>query len=342
MKNLILLKKGINLGGWLSQCVLTYEHYDSFITKDEIKMLAGWGIDHVRLPFDYELLETAEGKRFEKGFEYIDKCIEWCREYNINVILDLHKAVGYFFMDANTEANELFTSDDLKDRFVDLWKTVAERYGKYKDCVAFELLNEVVENKFSDAWNELTKRTFDAIREYAPDTVIIIGGVNWNSVFAVKHLPAPYDENILYSFHIYEPLVFTHQKAYWVPELAKSDEIKFPLTLEEIYKLSNILSEDHMQTLKKAAMIGGVDGFFERLFMPAIEYAKSMGTTLHCGEYGVIDKAPVESTLIWFREINSTFEKFGISRAVWSFKEMDFGLADEHYAPIRDELIKLL
>ena len=30
-------KKGVNLGGWLSQCKHTYEHYDSFITEADIE-----------------------------------------------------------------------------------------------------------------------------------------------------------------------------------------------------------------------------------------------------------------------------------------------------------------
>ena len=29
-------KKGIDLGGWLSQCHHTYEHYDSFIKEEDI------------------------------------------------------------------------------------------------------------------------------------------------------------------------------------------------------------------------------------------------------------------------------------------------------------------
>ena len=31
------LEKGINFGGWLSQCIHTKEHYDTFITKDDVK-----------------------------------------------------------------------------------------------------------------------------------------------------------------------------------------------------------------------------------------------------------------------------------------------------------------
>jgi hypothetical protein len=33
------------------------------------------------------------------------------------------------------------------------------------------------------------------------------------------------------------------------------------------------------------------------------------------------------------------FEKYGIGRAAWTYKEMDFGLSDERMDPIRDEII---
>ena len=36
------LKKGINFGGWLSQCVHTEAHYDSFISEDLIKLFQSY------------------------------------------------------------------------------------------------------------------------------------------------------------------------------------------------------------------------------------------------------------------------------------------------------------
>ena len=73
-------QKGINLGGWLSQCVAyTEEHFDTFIVEDDIKRIAGWGMDHVRLPVDYDVVETEDGEIKEKGMAHIEDCIKWCR-----------------------------------------------------------------------------------------------------------------------------------------------------------------------------------------------------------------------------------------------------------------------
>jgi hypothetical protein len=56
----------------------------------------------------------------------------------------------------------------------------------------------------------------------------------------------------------------------------------------------------------------------------------------------VIDIVSPEDAVKWFRVINKVFEKHGIARSVWSYREMDFGIADERWDAVRDELIKVL
>lgn len=336
------LKRGINLGGWLSQCNHTKERYDTFITEKDIERIASWKIDHVRVPFDYELIETEDGQPILENYSYFDNCIEWCRKYGLNIILDMHKAPGYSFNDAYTESNTLFNHEPLQKRFINLWTELAKRYGKYSDMVAFELLNEIVEVSLSEPWNELSYKTITEIRKFAPETKIIVGGINWNSIHAVELLSEPYDENIIYNFHCYEPLIFTHQKAYWVPELKDSKEYHYPLSVDELYEQSKVLSKDHLMTLKKSGLNPESKNIFIDLFRPAVEFAKSRNVPLYCGEYGVIDKAPLQDTVNWYKEINAAFEEFNIGRAAWSYKEMDFGIIDEHYSPIFTQLIDLL
>ncbi|MDE6030669.1 MAG: cellulase family glycosylhydrolase, partial [Oscillospiraceae bacterium] len=97
MKSFEGYKKGVNLGGWLSQCDYTKEHMDSFITEEEFKSIAELGADHVRIPFDYNILEDNEGVFNESGFRYIDYALVLCEKYNLNAVLDLHKAAGFSF-----------------------------------------------------------------------------------------------------------------------------------------------------------------------------------------------------------------------------------------------------
>jgi len=91
-------QRGVNLGGWLSQADRPEkQHYDTFITEQDIKDIAALKVDHVRLPVDYTLIETADGEMIEEGYSYIDHAIQWTRNAGLNLLLDMHNTYGYTF-----------------------------------------------------------------------------------------------------------------------------------------------------------------------------------------------------------------------------------------------------
>ena len=115
MKKWSGFEHGINLGGWLSQCDHTKERYDTFVTKDDIRNISSWGLDHIRVPIDYDLVENKAGNYKEEGFRYIQNAIDWAREYKLNMILDLHKTFGFSFDLATNEKGFLKMNFTRKD-----------------------------------------------------------------------------------------------------------------------------------------------------------------------------------------------------------------------------------
>ena len=308
--------RGVNLGGWLSQCDYSEDRLNHFITEPDFQKIASWGMDHVRIPVDYNVLENEDGTYNASGFTRIENAIGFAKKYGLNVVVDLHKAAGFSF-DANEKETGFFEDEKYQERFYKLWEELAKHFGKHSNYVAFELLNEVTEQHFIDAWNRISRECIKRVRTYAPDTLILLGSYWNNSAEAVKDLEKPYDDKVVYNFHCYSPLEYTHQGAPWVDCI--DQEARFHFEEMEI-----------------------TPEFFETLFAEAMEKAKENGTTLYCGEYGVIDRAEPEDVLKWFKVINSVFEKYQISRAAWSYKEMDFGLSDSRMDGVREELIKYL
>lgn len=334
------LVHGINLGGYLSQCSHTKEHYENFIHEEDIVKIHDMGFDHVRLPIDCNVYEAEDGSRLEKGYELVERVVKWCASCGLNIILDLHKAYGYDFNDAgNGEKNSLFTDPYLQDRFVSLWESIAERFGKYPH-VAFELLNEVVEENNAQSWNELIRKTVAAIRRFAPETIIIYGGIQWNSATTLKYLEQPADSHILFTFHFYEPLLFTHQKAHWVAGITKED-VPYPARKEDYMEGSLRIGGQGKTVSESPCEEMNID-FLQSVFQCAIQTAEEKGVGLYCGEFGVIDQAPLPDTLAWLRDVMTLFARYGIGYALWTYKEMDFGMMEDHYAPIREEMIRLL
>lgn len=82
--------------------------------------------------------------------------------------------------------------------------------------------------------------------------------------------------------------------------------------------------------------------FMDALITEAVDAAARADVPIYCGEYGIIDKADINDTLSWYQDISKVFDKYGIGRAAWTYKAMDFGLMEEHYASRRNEIIKCL
>ena len=329
---------GVNLGGWLSQCDHTKERYDTFIKEEDISVIKSWGLDHIRVPVDYDLVEDAEGNYKEDGFGYIQKAIDWCGKYGLNMVLDLHKTFGFSFDDGEEESG-FFENEAYHERFFRLWQEFAIRFGKYSDRLAFELLNEVTEKEYSDKWNEISTECIRRVRKTAPDIAILLGGYYNNSIEALRDLAMPYDENIVYNFHCYEPLIFTHQGAYWIKGMDTSFRMPIGLTYRQY--IENAEKQIHHFFTD----LSGFDQdkpfgpeFFEELIAEAVEVAEERNVALYCGEYGVIDLALPEEAAEWYRMICSVFDKHGIGRAAWSYREMDFGLSDEHMKDVISEI----
>ncbi len=306
-------QKGINLGGWMSQCDYSKERLENFITETDIAEIASWGMDHVRLPIDFNILENKDGTYNEEGFAHIDRAVKMCFDHHLNIILDLHKTAGFSFDFGEKEVG-FFESPFYQERFYHLWELLASRYGKYPEQIAFELLNEVTEKEFIGEWNRISHECIRRIREYAPDTVILVGSYYNNSSTTVSALAKPYDDKVIYNFHSYEPLKFTHQGATWTPAINPEERISFAET-----KIT--------------------PAYFEDLFRSAIETAKANDTLLYCGEYGVIDRVSPEDTLKWFQTIHAVFKKYQIGHAAWSYKEMDFGLSDARLKGVINDII---
>ncbi len=336
-------QKGVNLGGWFSQCEYSKERFEGFITEADIERLAHWGLDHLRLPVDYNLVETEDGEYKEDGFAYIKRAIDWCRKYDLNIVLDLHKTAGYSF-DPGEAQHGFFENEAYQERFYRLWEQFAACFAGYGDGIAFELLNEVVDETACDAWNRISTACIKRIRKIAPDTKILLGGYWNNSVKAVKDLPMPFDENIVYNFHCYDPMLFTHQGAYWIEGMPLDFRVGFDCTMRELKEQAAANLPEYMANIiQKTEYEGKLDeNYFEYLFAEAIAVAEQRNVPLYCGEYGVIDKASTEDTLAWYRAIHTVFERHGIGRAAWSYKEMDYGLQEERLKGVLEQLTKLL
>jgi endoglucanase len=337
---------GVNLGGWISQYgKYDRQHFETFIGAEDILRIADWGMDHVRLPVDYPVLEDDEHPLVYKasGFKYLDSCLGWCRDNGLRVILDLHKAPGYNFAETieGLHPMPLFHDPLAQERFLKLWETLAERYKTEGDTLVFELLNEI-NLADSTPWNDLAQQAVDRIRSVDVDRQIIIGGNHFNAASELANIRLISDPNIIYTFHYYEPILFTHQKAHWSPvNRFHNTSVAYPGMVPGLEEL--FASHPELRP--------GYEGFIglhmdenllRQYLQPVLDFIQNSGHIPYCGEYGVIEAASKSSSLNWHRDFIDLLRQHGIGRAVWSYKQMDFGLVDGDGRVVNEKLVQIV
>ncbi len=152
-------------------------YHDNYITTRDFKIIKSFGMNVVRLPILYSLLED-DSRPFElkpDAWVYIDRAIDWAEAEGIYTILDLHGAAGSqngAHHSGREGPSELWSSPENQRRTVWLWRQIASRYKDRSAVAAYDLLNEA----WSPPKDKLKKLVFDiyhAIREVDPDHIVI-------------------------------------------------------------------------------------------------------------------------------------------------------------------------
>ncbi|KAK6354833.1 hypothetical protein TWF696_003965 [Orbilia brochopaga] len=72
------------------------KHYATFITEQTFQEIAAAGLDHVRIPYPYWIVDPVSTDPYlpRVGWRYLLRGIEWARKYGLRVKLDLHSIQG--------------------------------------------------------------------------------------------------------------------------------------------------------------------------------------------------------------------------------------------------------
>ena len=80
-------------------------HWGSWVTPDDFKKMASFGLNTVRIPVGYWFLESIvdSSEHFPRGGEkYLDQAVQWAKDAGLYVIIELHGAPGAQATDAFT------------------------------------------------------------------------------------------------------------------------------------------------------------------------------------------------------------------------------------------------
>lgn len=232
-----LILKGVNLGGWLMmEGYLLHganipekrfradfarrlgkkalEDFDesfrgAFVREDDIRRIAGFGFNCIRVPFHFRVVESAPFRYPASGLKFLDKVVGWAKKHRIWAILDLHAAPGSQNKDwhADSAGEALFwAKKSYWRRVFALWEFLADRYKNEESIAGYDLLNESVLED-TGLLNTFYRTLIRRIRTIDRNHILFVEGNTWATDIAC--LEGFDDDNYALSIHSYEPSAFT-------------------------------------------------------------------------------------------------------------------------------------
>lgn len=200
-----------------------HRQVDTKYAAEDFATLRQLGFDHIRVSIQPGFPAPQLGPKGDPTLdpmrlEVLDEAMSRILKNDLAVVLDCHPAPQ--------TKDKVAQNPEYRQAMTEWWAGFAAhvvKQGQYSPETTFlELMNEP-EKSFEDI--ALFRATMDgmigAVRKEAPDYTIIVGGPAWNVAEGIfSGLKTPYaDQNIIYPFHFYKPMEFTHQGLAWAGPL---------------------------------------------------------------------------------------------------------------------------
>jgi endoglucanase len=301
------LDNGISVS-WLEQTWAKDILNNNGLTNTDFELLKTLGFKSIRLPVAFDFFES-KNIPVENVLMRVDEIIKQCHVYGMKLIIDYH----YGGLNDNNYLTET-------PKITKLWLLLAKRYlNESPDNLFFELYNEPPHMN-PDIWKDAAYNMVTAIRKIDKQRTLIIGASNFNSIYELSRTVRLADENIIYTFHFYEPFLFTHQGADWVGDQEATTGVSFPYNAENFPpinpKAKNTAGEANY---KEYPVDGNEPSLMDKLTIIK-NWANKYNVPVICGEYGVYNKyADLDSRCRYIKAMRKTLKKLNIPGLMWDY-----------------------
>lgn len=321
------IRKGVNISCWLSQTASRKGPVETYFTEQDVRRLAEWGFDHIRLPIDEKEILTEELGWIDPSRQLIHKAIGWCEKYDMRVILDLHILRSHYFNDSAHMT--LWKEKSDQDRMMKIWKLLSDEFKHYPvSLLAYELLNEPVPDT-PEQWNDLSARLIAQIRKTEPKRMIIVDPGSHASIGALPTLSLPEnDRNLMFAVHFYTPHLLTHYRARW---WAAMKDLTIPINYPGQLVAKEIV--DTIKNKENLRVVNYYNGYYDKAVLAeklemAFEKSRQTGLKFLISEVGCIDNTPEEPKINWCTDIAAICRERHVAFSIWGFKA-SFGLFND-------------
>jgi endoglucanase len=367
------MKRGINLDIWTTwppedrwnepDAILPFPEWRKSLDETGLAALKAAGFDFVRMPVDPSpfLSDRAAGLHDRLAASVVESA-RLINEAGLKVVVDLH----LFPAGGNRSVGMGEVMDDPKtfDRYVELVRTMAHALSNEDPAlVAFEPMNEPVIDCTDDRtnlWPDRLQRLYAAARASATRLTVVLTGACYSGAEALAKVEpkAIHDDNVIWTFHSYDPFLLTHQGATWTGDFIQYvTGLPFPpyavarSELDAAVEAIRQRIREEASWARRQGMLDyldeqiatmdtreKLDAVMERPFELAEQWARQNGIdvkNVYLGEFGMIRQEyenpyiiPGPTRAAYVRDMIARAERRGFSWSVWSYGGA-FGIVEQ-------------
>ena len=277
-------------------------------TKSMIANIKKYGFKTIRFPVTWIYFIDKFGNIDPKWILRVKEVVKWITDKNIYCILNVY-----------SDTKEWITGIESKNKYINLWKQIAEEFKDFNEYLIFESMNEptflYLFNYNYDTLLNFSQSFIDTIRnseKYNKERLLIISGMESNIELTCSEkykIPTDPANKLAISINYYIPIQFATNKYFW-------------------------FEEDHW---------GTKDNYKELLenFLTLKNFYVNKGIPVVIGEVGVITEESRELSSIreyLYSVFSLSIEYEGIMACLWDTSNKDYGdmnyynrLTDEWY-----------
>lgn len=307
-KRLATLASGVNITTVFTDDYRPLQSLDDL--RADIERVAAAHFTHIRI-----MVNPLWVNRWDDNLQRLDAAVDTALRQRLGVILCLNAP----------HRGQLVASDDdaIVPQWLAAWQRLAGRYApRSTDLIFFELANEP---RVRLHWPALQEQLRAAVRQVASDNTLILTGSPNSTPQALAGLPISTDTNVVYSFHLYKPMIFTHQSAEWAePRYGKVQGLIYPPS----ERLDTASDDPLLQLELTGYKLWGSNIVRSEVALVAAWMHKYQVHVM-VTEFGVFRRgAPADSRTAWLSEVHQRTRDAGMGSTVWEYRG-GFGIQPE-------------
>jgi endoglucanase len=331
-----------------------YSRVPAPISARDLHTIRARGFDFVRLSVDPGPMLSVTGARRREALTILGDAVKLALSAGLKVVFDYHPVgqVPVYSLAALNVGPADPAAIAYREMAAETAAFLTALVPNAPQFIAIDLFNEPqfypCDGNGGRQWQAVLAGLVKAVRARAPDITLIVSGACGGNIKGLTNIhPGQLgDANLLYSFHYYEPLTFTHQGTdanKWLtavpwPNSVRSLEQSIALSLARLEQHKTMPAADRLAAesrvrseLQKYYAKEEGEAAVEAAFDGLVRWARAnriSPTQLFMGEFGVMAAAPRRGgaddadRLRWLTAVRREAEKHAIAWAYWEYSNV--------------------